>query len=33
VWHQPNLPPGFDPDKEVWRETEVDGSQTLTEFQ
>lgn len=32
VWLQPNPPLGFEPDEEVWRDIEVDGSQTLTEF-
>ena len=32
VWIHPNPPLGFEPDEEVWRDIEVDGSHTLEEF-
>lgn len=32
VWVQPNPAVGFDPDEAVWRDIEVDGSQTLEAF-
>lgn len=32
VWLHPNPPLGFEPDEEVWRDIEVDGSHTLEAF-
>lgn len=32
VWLTPNPPLGFEPDDEVWRDIEVDGSHTLEDF-
>ena len=32
VWLHPNLSLGFEPDDEVWRDIEIDGSHTLAEF-
>jgi hypothetical protein len=32
VWLHPNPPLGFEPDEEVWRDIEVDGSHTLESF-
>jgi hypothetical protein len=32
VWLLPNPPLEFEPDEEVWRDIEVDGSHTLAEF-
>jgi len=32
VWLHPNPPLGFEPDAEVWRDIEIDGSQTLAQF-
>ena len=32
VWLHPNPPLEFEPDEEVWRDIEVDGSHTLAEF-
>jgi hypothetical protein len=32
VWLRPNPPLGFEPNEEVWRDIEVDGSHTLAEF-
>ncbi|MFT4890658.1 MAG: hypothetical protein ACI9YT_001576 [Halobacteriales archaeon] len=32
VWLHPNPPLGFEPDEDVWRDVEVDGSHTLAEF-
>lgn len=32
VWLLPNPPLEFEPDQELWRDIELDGSHTLTEF-
>lgn len=32
VWLLPNPPMQFEPETEVWRDTDVDGSHTLTDF-
>lgn len=32
VWLHPNPPLGFEPDEDVWRDIEVDGSHTLAAF-
>lgn len=32
VWLQPNPPLEFEPEEEVWRDIEVDGEHTLSEF-
>jgi len=32
VWLLPNPPLGFEPEEEIWRDIEIDGSHTLAEF-
>lgn len=32
VWVHPNPPLGFEPDEEVWRDIEINGSHTLADF-
>jgi hypothetical protein len=32
VWLHPNPPLGFEPEEEVWRDIEIDGSHTLADF-
>lgn len=32
IWLHPDPPLGFEPDEEVWRDIEIDGSHTLEDF-